>query len=219
MTSERRIWQFRNPVHQAERGTPPHLQEEVVLRFVLRPLAATAIMVLATEASHGASFASLVSGKKPAAAHLAHAEPFKIARPKGAPKYGAAHAPALKNVLKGAAPQTGGPSGAGHNGGAPGTAQNGGTPPAQNGSAPALPARTVPAFNMTGAGPAARVPPAIPGPQGLHGGAAAATAAPGGAVSGVSIKPHPSALVALGGAVTGKGTAQLSGTNLGPKKH
>jgi Aldehyde dehydrogenase family len=154
------------------------------MKFMLCTLAAAAIMVLATSAGHGASFASHVSGKKPAASHLAHPEPFKIGGPKGASNNGAARLPAAANVQRGAAAQgaapapgqNGGASGAGQKGGAswagqkgstPAAAQKGGTSAAaQNGGAPATPMRMAPAVNMTGA----RVSPPVPVRPGFHAG-------------------------------------------------
>jgi len=198
------------------------------MRFVFCTLAAVALVVLATDvgqgataagsrsSSQGATAGSRLSSKKPPAgttpveSTLARLFAKQMSKPKVALRKGATHArgeagDAHKRAEAGDA----------HKRGEAGDAQKGGlvAAAAEKGGAPA------PAFNMTGAGSAARVPPAIPGPQGLHGAAAAAAATPGGAVSGVSIKPHPSALVALGGAVTGKGTAQISGANVRPKSH
>jgi hypothetical protein len=168
------------------------------MKFMLCTLAAAAIMVLATSAGHGASFASHVSGKKPAASHLAHPEPFKIGGPKGASNNGAARLPAAANVQRGAAAQgaapapgqNGGASGAGQKGGAswagqkgstPAAAQKGGTSAAaQNGGAPATPMRMAPAVNMTGA----RVSPPVPVRPGFHATLSPAAAAHDGAVSG-----------------------------------
>jgi hypothetical protein len=171
------------------------------MKFALRPLAAAAMIMLATDAGQGASRVSLASGKKPAVTHLAHPEPFRIARPKAAPKNGAGRPPAAANVQKGTAPaagQKGGTSGAGQNGGTPAAAQKGGAA-APNGGAPAMPMRTAPAGNAPGAGPAARLSPPVPGSQGVRFAAPPTAAAHDGAVSGTNVKPHISALVPLGG--------------------
>jgi hypothetical protein len=93
---------------------------------------------------------------------------------------------------------------------------------AQKGGALAavMPMQHAPAVGvLRGAIPATRMLPAVSRPPAFQVKPPPATAAQGGAISGTSIKPHPSALVAVGGAETGKGTAHINGTSVRPKSH
>jgi hypothetical protein len=93
---------------------------------------------------------------------------------------------------------------------------------AQKGGALAavMPMQHAPAVGvLRGAIPATRMLPAVSRPPAFQVKPPPATAAQGGAISGTSIKPHASALVALRGAETGKGTAHINGTSVRPKSH
>jgi hypothetical protein len=201
MTCE--LWRPHNLKRQAKNYTLPPLREEAVLKFVRRAFAAIAIVVLATFAAPGATPTSLVSSKHRAAAtHLARPEPFKPNQPKAAPKNGATRPPTAANVQNRAAP-----------------AASQIPTAAPNGGAPSTPMRPPLAVNVARTGSAARVSSPVPGSQGIRFGAPPAVAARDGAVNGTNVRPHTSPLAVLGGAETRKGTALVSGTTLGPKRH
>jgi hypothetical protein len=169
------------------------------MKFILRTLAATAIVVLATDAGQGATAGSRLHDKKlaEAATRLAHLQLPKASKPKVASRYGAAHATSAGGTLKG---------------GVAAAAQKGGV-------AAVMPMQHAPATGMLrAAAPAPRVLPPVSRPPAFQVKPPPATAAQGGAISGTGIKPHPSALAALGGPQTGKGTALIGGTSMRPKR-
>jgi hypothetical protein len=177
------------------------------MKLILRTLAATAIVVLTADAGLGATAGSRLAtassrlhDKKlaEAATRLAHLQLPKASKPKVASRNGAAHATAAAVARKGGA-----------------------AAPAQKGGALAavMPMQHAPAAGVPrGAIPATRVLPTVSRPPAFQAKPPPATAAQGGAISGTGIKPHPSALAALGGPQTGKGTALIGGTSMRPKK-
>jgi hypothetical protein len=170
------------------------------MKFILRTLAATAIMVLATDAGLGATAGPRLHDKKlaEAATRLGHLQLPKASKPKVASRNRAAHATAA------AGPRKGGLAAAAQKAGA---------------LAAVMPMQHTPAVGgLRGAIPATRMLPTVSRPRAFQVKPPPATAAQGGAISGTRIKPHPSALVALGGAETGKGTALIGGTSMRPKK-
>jgi hypothetical protein len=225
----------------------PHLREEVIMKFLLRTLATTAIVVLATDAGQGATASSRLAttssrqanvgqgatassklataisrlhDKKvaEAAGRLTHLQLPKGSKPQVASRNRAAQTLAAADAKKGgvaagADAKKGGVAAAadakkGGLAAATGALKGGvaATADAKKGGAAA-------AARVLAAIPAARVTPPVSAPPGLH------AAAREGALSGASIKPHPSALVALGGAETGKGAAVINGASVRPKGH
>jgi hypothetical protein len=215
------------------------------VKFVLRTLAAAALVVSAANVGHCATASSrpatassqgatatsqgatassklaTVSSKlhdkklAEAVTRLVHLQLPKVSQPKVASRTGAAH------TLAAAAGQKGGVAGDPHKGVA-GDPQKGGVAAAQKGSALAavMPMQHAPAAGVLRAPVrATHVLPAVSRPPAIQVKPPPATTAQGGALSGTSIRPHPSALVALGGAETGKGTAHINGASVRPKGH
>jgi len=170
------------------------------MKFILRALAATAIMVLASDAGLGATAGPRLHNKKlaEAATRLTHLQLPKSSKPKVASKYGAAH------TLAAASAQKGGLAAAAQKGGA---------------LAAVMSMQHAPAAGVLRAAvPATRVRPAVSRLPAFQVKPPPAAAAEGGVLSGTSIRRHPSTLAALGGAETGKGTALIGGTSMRPKK-
>jgi hypothetical protein len=231
MTCEPRNWS-RNPMPQVQNWRIPRLREVVIVKFMLRTLAAAALVVSATNvgqcatagsrsSGQGAAAGSRLSSKKPPAgttpveSTLAHVLAQQISKPKVALRKGAPHTAAA------AAGQKGGVAGDPHKGVA-GDPQKGGVVAAQKGRALAavMPMQHAPAAGvLRAAPPATHVLPAVSRPPAIQVKPPPATMAHDGALSGARIKPHPSALVALGGAETGKGTAVINGASVRPKGH
>ena len=92
MTREPQVWQAWIPGQGFEYRTLRHEQEEAIVKFMLRTLAASALMVLAADVCFAATAGSSVIGKKQAAAiRLAHPQaPRGGARLNSAPRNGAA---------------------------------------------------------------------------------------------------------------------------------
>jgi hypothetical protein len=156
------------------------------LKFMLRTLAATALVVLAADVCLGATPGARLFNKKPAAAiRLAHPLASKGGRLNSAPRNNAVRTATAVGVQKAGA------------GDAAVATRNASSVNATV-VAPAATASRAPAFRVT--------PP--PG-----------AAAHDGAVSGTGIKHSTSALVALGGATTGKGAAVINGMRMRPKQH
>jgi len=179
---------------------------------------ATASSQGATASSKLATVSSKLHDKKLAEAvtRLVHLQLPKVSQPKVASRTGAAH------TLAAADPKKGGVAGDPHKGVA-GDPQKGGVAAAQKGSALAavMPMQHAPAAGVLPPAPvpATHVLPAVSRPPAIQVKPPPATTAQGGALSGASLKPHPSTLVALGGAETSKGTAHINGTSVRPKWH
>jgi hypothetical protein len=162
------------------------------VKFMLRTLAATALMVLAADVCLGATArSSLISKKQEAAIRLAHPQaPRGGARLNRAPRNGAARTATAADAQKAGAAAS--------------------VVPMRNASivnvTAAIPA--VPADHAALRAPVFRVtPPPI-------------AAAHDAVISGIGVKHATSTLAALGGSATGsKGTAIVNGTNVRPKKH
>jgi len=162
------------------------------VKFMLRTLAATALMVLAADVCLGATArSSLISKKQEAAIRLTHPQaPRGGARLNRAPRNGAARTATAADAQKAGAAAS--------------------VVPMRNASivnvTAAIPA--VPADHAALRAPVFRVtPPPI-------------AAAHDAVISGIGVKHATSTLAALGGATTGsKGTAVVNGTNVRPKKH
>ena len=162
------------------------------MKFMLRTLAATALMVLAADVCLGATArSSLISKKQEAAIRLTHPQaPRGGARLNRAPRNGAARTATAADAQKAGAAAS--------------------VVPMRNASivnvTAAIPA--VPADHAALRAPVFRVtPPPI-------------AAAHDAVISGIGVKHATSTLAALGGATTGsKGTAVVNGTNVRPKKH
>jgi hypothetical protein len=196
------------------------------MKFMLRTLAATAIVVLGTDAGQGATASSRLAtassglhDKKlaEAATRLAHLQLPKVSKPKVASGNRTAQTLAAAHARKGDLAAAANAKKAGV--AAAADAKKGGLAAATGAlkggvaaTADAKKGGAAAAARVLAAIPAARVTPPVSAPPGLH------AAAREGALSGASIKPHPSALVALGGAETGKGTALIGGTSMRPKK-
>jgi hypothetical protein len=196
------------------------------MKFMLRTLAATAIVVLATDAGQGATagsrLATASSGlhdKKlaEAATRLAHLQLPKGSKPKVASRNRTAQTPAAADARKGGLAAAAGAKKAGA--AAAADAKKGGLAAAAGAlkgggaaTSDAKKAGAAAAARVLAAVPAARVPPPVSAPPALH-----AAAAREGTLSGTGIKPHPSALAALGGAETGKSTGLIGGTSMRPK--
>jgi hypothetical protein len=229
------------------------------MKFILRTLAATAIVVLATDAGQGATASSrpATASSRPAdvgqgatassklataisrlhdkkvaeaAARLTHLQLPKVSKPQVASRNHAAQTLAAADAKKGGvvagtdAKKGSLASGAGaalkEGVTAAGDAKKGslasGAGALKEGVAATADAKkggAAAAARVLAAVPAARVPPPVSAPPGLH------AAAREGTLSGASIKPYPSALVALGGAETGKGAAVINGASVRPKGH
>jgi len=195
------------------------------MKFILRVLAAAALMVLATDVGQGAPARARATSNKPAAgttpveATLARHLAARASKPKVAQRKGPDHTSAARDAQRGGAARgahKGGVETDAHERGvaAGGAAQKGGGPITP------MPVPGAPAVSARGVAPATHIPATRSGPPAFHVTPPPATAAREGAVSGTSIKPHISTLVTLGGAaVTGKGTAHISGTNMRPKTH
>jgi hypothetical protein len=203
------------------------------VKFVLRTLAAAALVVSATNvgqcatagsksSGQGATAGSRLSSKKPPAgttpveSTLAHVLAQQISKPKVALRKGAPHTSAA------AAGRKKGVAGDPHKGAAGDPQKGGMAAAAQKGGALAavMPMQHAPAAGVLRAPVrATHVFPAVSRPPAFQVKPPPASAAQGGAISGASIKPHPSTLVALGGAETGKGTAHINGTGVRPKSH
>ena len=163
------------------------------MKFMLRTLAATALMVLAADVCLGATArSSLISKKQEAAIRLTHPQ---------APRGGAWLNRAPRNTAVRTAPAA--------------DAQKAGA------AAAVVPTRNASIVNVTAAIPAVPAAPAaalrapvfriMPPPI---------AAAHDAVISGIGVKHATSTLAALGGAATGsKGTAVVNGTNVRPKKH
>ncbi|MGA3342456.1 MAG: hypothetical protein ABSD11_18020 [Methylocella sp.] len=169
------------------------------MKFMLRTLAATALMVLAANVCLGATAGSSIIGKKQAAAiRLAHPQaPRGGARFNRAPRNGAARTATAADAQK-AGTGTGAGTGA---------------------AAAVVPMRNASIVNVTAAIPAVPVGPALRAPA-FSAKPPPVAAAHDAVISGIGVKHATSTLAALGGAATGsKGTAVVNGTNVRPKKH
>ncbi len=173
------------------------------MKFMLRTLAATALMVLAADVCLGATArSSLISKKQEAAIRLTHPQaPRGGARLNRAPRNGAARTATAADAQKAGTGTVAGPgTGAG---------------------AAAVTTRNASIVGATAVAPAAIAAPAAA----LRGPAFSVKPPPVAAahdavISGIGVKHATSTLAALGGAATGsKGTAAVNGTNVRPKKH
>ena len=159
------------------------------MKFLLRTLAATALMVLAADVCLGATArSSLISKKQEAAIRLAHPQAPRGGRLNRAPRNTAVHTATAADAQKAGAAAA--------------------VVPMRNASTvnvtAAIPA--VPAAHAALRAPVFRIMPPI-------------AAANFGAVSGTGFKHSLSTLASVGGAATGKGTAVINGTSVRPKKH
>ena len=165
------------------------------MKFMLRTLAATALMALAANVCFAATArSSLISKKQEAAIRLTHPQAPRGGRHNSVLRNGAARTATAADAQK-AGTGTGAGTGA-----AAVTTRNasivGATAVAPAAIAAALRA---PAFSVK--------PPPV-------------AAAHDAVISGIGVKHATSTLAALGGAATGsKGTAVVNGTNVRPKKH
>ncbi|MGA3342784.1 MAG: hypothetical protein ABSD11_19840 [Methylocella sp.] len=178
------------------------------MKFLLRTLAATALLVLAANVCFAATAArsSLISKKQEAAIRLAHPQAPRGGRHNNVPRNGAARTATAADAQKAG---TGTGAGVGAVAGA-GTGVGAGTAAVSTRNAsivsataaiPAVPALALraPVFSVKPP-PVAAVHDAV--------------------ISGIGVKHATSTLAALGGAATGsKGTAVVNGTNVRPKKH
>ncbi|MGO9233606.1 MAG: hypothetical protein ACLP4V_05765 [Methylocella sp.] len=172
------------------------------MKFLLRTLAATALMVLAADVCLGATArSSLISKKQEAAIRLAHPQAPRGARHNSVPRNGAARTATAADAQKagtGVGTRVGAGAGAG---------------------APAVPTRNASIVNVTAAIPAVPAAPALRAPA-FSVKPPPVAAAHDAVISGIGVKHATSTLAALGGAATGsKGTAVVNGTNVRPKKH
>ena len=170
------------------------------MKFLLRTLAATALMVLAADVCLGATArSSLISKKQEAAIRLTHPQAPRGGRHNSVPRNGAARTATAADAQK-AGTGTGAGAGTGA-GGVAVTTRNASivSATAVAPAAIAAPALRAPAFSVK--------PPPV-------------AAAHDAVISGIGVKHATSTLAALGGAATGsKGTAVVNGTNVRPKKH
>jgi hypothetical protein len=170
------------------------------MKFLLRTLAATALMVLAADVCLGATArSSLISKKQEAAIRLTHPQAPRGGRHNSVPRNGAARTATAADAQK-AGTGTGAGAGTGA-GGVAVTTRNASIVGAMAvaPAAIAVPTLRAPAFSV-------KQPPVA--------------AAHDAVISGIGVKHATSTLAALGGAATGsKGTAVVNGTNVRPKKH
>ena len=161
------------------------------MKFMLRALAATALMVLAANVCFAATArSSLISKKQEAAIRLTHPQ---------APRGGARLNRSPRNTAVRTAPSM--------------DAQKAGA------AAAVVPMRNASIVNVTAAIPAVPVGPALRAPA-FSAKPPPVAAAHDAVISGIGVKHATSTLAALGGAATGsKGTAVVNGTNVRPKKH
>jgi len=219
---ERRVWRSSSPFHL----TQDQRREEVMMKFMLRMLAAMALATLTADVSLGAVI-SVVRSNKTQGNKLGHEHGQT-------PKSGQGRVTPKNNVIRSVTSPNGQKSAASVLAAATGNRSiadlrsstsvtaAAGLPPARfKPASPAtpMPLQGAPAISTRAAAPATHIPATVSGPPAFRVTPSPATAAYGGTVSGTIIKPHTSTLAALGGAVTGKGTALLSGTGMRPKTH
>jgi len=164
------------------------------VKFMLRTLAATALMVLAANVCLGATaHSSLISKKQEAAIRLAHPKEPRGGRHNSVPRNGAARTATAADAQK---------AGTGTGAGAAAVTTRNASIVGAMAVAPAAiaaPALRAPAFSVKPP-PVAAVHDAV--------------------ISGTNVKHSLSTLASVGGAATGsKGTAVVNGTNVRPKKH
>jgi hypothetical protein len=171
------------------------------VKFMLRTLAATALMVLAADVCLGATArSSLISKKQEAAIRLTHPQAPRGGRHNSVLRNGAARTATAADAQK-AGTGTGAGAGAGTGTGAAAVTTRNASIVGATAVAPAAIAAALraPAFSVK--------PPPV-------------AAAHDAVISGIGVKHATSTLAALGGAATGsKGTAVVNGTNVRPKKH
>ena len=168
------------------------------MKFMLRTLTATALMVLAADVCLGATArSSLISKKQEAAIRLAHPKEPRGGRHNSVPRNGAARTATAADAQK-AGTGTGAGTGA---------------------AAAVVPMRNASIVNVTAAIPAVPVGPALRAPA-FSAKPPPVAAAHDAVISGIGVKHATSTLASVGGAATGsKGTAVVNGTNVRPKKH
>ena len=177
------------------------------MKFLLRTLTATALMVLAADVCLGATArSSLISKKQEAAIRLTHPQAPRGGRHNSVPRNGAARTATAADAQKaGTGTGTGAVSHAGVDAGT-------------GAGAAAVTTRNASIVGATAVAPAAiaaalRAPAFSVKPPPV-------AAAHDAVISGIGVKHATSTLAALGGAATGsKGTAVVNGTNVRPKKH
>jgi len=168
------------------------------VKFLLRTLTATALMVLAADVCLGATArSSLISKKQEAAIRLAHPKEPRGGRHNSVPRNGAARTATAADAQKA------------------GTGTDAGT----GAGAVAVTTRNASIVGAMAVAPAAIAAPALRAPA-FSVKPPPVAAVHDAVISGISVKHATSTLAALGGAATGsKGTAVVNGTNVRPKKH
>ena len=179
------------------------------MKFMLRTLAATALMVLAADVCFAATARSSVIGKKQAAAiRLAHPQEPRGGRHNSVPRNGAARTATAADAQKAG-------TGAGT-----GAVSHAGVDARTGAGAAAVTTRNASIVSATAVTPAAIAAPALRGAPVFSVTPPPIAAAHDAVISGIGVKHATSTLAALGGAATGsKGTAVVNGTNVRPKKH
>jgi len=178
------------------------------VKFLLRTLTATALMVLAADVCLGATArSSLISKKQEAAIRLAHPQAPRGGRHNNVPRNGAARTATAADAQKaGTGTGTGAVSHAGVDAGT-------------GAGAAAVTTRNTSIVSATAVAPAAIVAPALRAPA-FSVKPPPVAAAHDAVISGIGVKHATSTLASIGGAATGsKGTAVVNGTNVRPKKH
>ncbi len=179
------------------------------MKFMLRAIAATALMVLAADVCLGATArSSLISKKQEAAIRLAHPKEPRGGRHNSVPRNGAARTATAADAQKaGTGTGTGAVSHAGVDAGT-------------GAGAAAVTTRNASIVSATAVAPAAIAAPALRGAPVFRVTPPPIAAIHDAVISGIGVKHATSTLASVGGAATGsKGTAVVNGTNVRPKKH
>jgi hypothetical protein len=179
------------------------------VKFLLRTLTATALMVLAADVCLGATArSSLISKKQEAAIRLAHPKEPRGGRHNSVPRNGAARTATAADAQKaGTGTGTGAVSHAGVDAGT-------------GAGAAAVTTRNTSIVSATAVAPAAIAAPALRGAPVFRVTPPPIAAIHDAVISGIGVKHATSTLASVGGAATGsKGTAVVNGTNVRPKKH
>jgi len=179
------------------------------VKFLLRTLTATALMVLAADVCLGATArSSLISKKQEAAIRLAHPQAPRGGRHNSVPRNGAARTATAADAQKAGA------------GAGTGAVARAGVDVGTGAGAAAVTTRNASIVSTTAVAPAAIAAPALRGAPVFRVTPPPIAAAHDAVISGIGVKHATSTLASVGGAATGsKGTAVVNGTNVRPKKH
>jgi len=178
------------------------------VKFMLRAIAATALMVLAADVCLGATArSSLISKKQETAIRLAHPKEPRGGRHNSVPRNGAARTATAADAQKAG-------TGAGT-----GTGTGVGAVAGTGAGAVAVTTRNASIVGAMAVAPAAVAAPALRAPA-FSVKPPPVAAVHDAVISGTNVKHSLSTLASVGGAATGsKGTAVVNGTNVRPKKH